>query len=45
MSNYCNCCSSNIDWLEAHHFIDLEEIMDSDPKEIADELYEISKIE
>jgi hypothetical protein len=42
MSDYCNCCSNNVEWLETHHFYSLEDIMDSDPKEIAEEIYEIS---
>jgi hypothetical protein len=45
MSEYCNCCTSNIEWFEVHHFIDLEEIMDSDPKELASEIWESSKNE
>ena len=45
MSDYCKCCSSNIAWIEVHHSICFEVIMDSDPKEIAYEICENSKIE
>jgi hypothetical protein len=45
MSDYCNCCSSNIEWLEEHYYIDFEETMDSDPKELAKEIRECSKEE
>jgi hypothetical protein len=38
MSNYCNCCSDNIQWLEVHHFIDFETIMNRKPKELAAEI-------
>ena len=38
MSEYYNCCSSNIEWLFEHHFMDLEEIMDSDPEVLANEM-------
>ena len=45
MSEYCNCCSSSIDWLFEHHIMDLEEVMDSDPEELAFNILAISKLE
>jgi len=45
MSEYCSCCSSNAEWLQAHHDVDLNEITDSDPNELADEIWEYSKEE
>ena len=42
MSDYCVCCSSNIEWLEVHHYIFLEDIINRDSKELAEEVWEES---